>query len=48
MKLRHIKLILCLAAVLVTLFSLWASHVLTQDLKDEERRRVEIWAAAMK
>ena len=48
MKLRHIKLILCLAAILVTLLSLWASHILTQDLKDEERRRVEIWAAAMK
>ena len=48
MKLSYVKLILCLAAILVTLFSLWASHILTQDLKDEERRRVEIWAAAMK
>lgn len=47
-RLRQVKIFLVLAAVLIAVGSLWVSHFLTHDLKEQERRKVEVWAEAMR
>lgn len=47
-KIRRIKLILVLAAIVIAVGSLFVSKQLTDTLKQEERNRMEVWAEAMK
>ena len=46
-KIRQIKITLMVAAVMIAAASLVASHFLVQDLAQEERNRMEIWAEAI-
>lgn len=48
MDIRRLKLLLVAAAVAIALGSLWVSHVLTRDLKTQERHKMEVWAEAMR
>ena len=45
---RTVKIVLAVAALLITALSLWVSHRLTRDLEQEERNRIRIWADAMR
>ena len=47
-RLRRIKLILVLAAIVIAVGSLFVSKLLTDTLKQEEHNRMEVWAEAMK
>lgn len=47
-RIRQVKIILVAAAVVIAVVSLVVSHILVTDLADEERARMEIWAAAMR
>lgn len=47
-KARLIKFWLVLAAILIAIASLYVSHALINDLSNEERVRMELWAEAMK
>ena len=45
---RRVKILLVLAAVMIAVASLVVSHILTRDLADEERGKMEVWAEAMR
>ena len=47
-RIRQVKIILVVAAILIAISSLVVSHFLTRDLSREERNKVEVWAAAMR
>lgn len=47
-QIRPIKFWLVLAAMMIAIASLYASHSLISDLSAEERMRMEVWAEAMK
>lgn len=47
-RIRQVKIFLVVAAILIAVVSLVVSHILTHDLEEEERNRMEIWAEAMK
>ncbi len=47
-RIRQVKIFLVLAAVLIAVASLVASHLLTRDLETEEHHKMEIWAEAMR
>jgi len=47
-RIRQVKIILVVAAVLIAVASLVVSHYLTRDLSLEERNKMEVWAAAMR
>lgn len=47
-KIRQVKIILVVAAVLIAVVSLVVSHVLIRDLAEEERSKTGVWAEAMK
>ncbi len=47
-RIKQIKIILIIAAVLIAVASLVVSHFLIQDLSREERNRMDIWAEAMR
>ena len=47
-KIRRIKIVFVLAAILVAVSSLIVSKTLTDNLKREEQGRMEVWAEAMK
>jgi two-component system, sporulation sensor kinase D len=47
-RIRHVKIFLVAAAVLIAVASLIASHFLTRDLALEERNKMEVWAEAMR
>lgn len=47
-RIRQVKIILVVAAILIAIASLVVSHFLTRDLSLEERNKVEVWAAAMR
>ncbi len=47
-KIRRVKLVFLLAAILVAVGSLYVSKTLTDKLKQEEQGRMEVWAEAMK
>ncbi len=46
-RIRQIKMILVVAAVLIAMASLLVSHYLVRDLSNEERHRMEVWAQAL-
>ena len=47
-RIRHVKIILVVAAVVIAVASLVVSNSLVLELKDEERNKMEIWAEAMR
>lgn len=47
-RIRQVKLILVIAAVIIAAASLVASHYLVRDLAIEEKGRMEVWAEAMR
>ena len=47
-RIRQVKIFLVLAAVLIAVGSLVVSHLLTRDLELEERKKMEVWAEAMR
>ncbi len=47
-KIRRVKIVFLLAAILVAVGSLYVSKTLTDKLKQEEQGRMEVWAEAMK
>ena len=47
-RIRQVKIILVVMAVVLSVASLVVSHFLVRDLKVEEQRKMEIWAEAMR
>ena len=47
-KIRQVKIVLVVAAVLIAVVSLVVSHLLIRDLAEEERSKTGVWAEAMK
>lgn len=46
-RIRQVKIILVLVAVVIAVTSLLVSHILVRDLSDEERNKMEVWAQAL-
>ncbi len=46
-RIRQVKIILVLGAVIIAVASLMVSHFLVKDLYDEERNKMEVWAQAL-
>ncbi|MBO6144046.1 MAG: HAMP domain-containing histidine kinase [Prevotella sp.] len=46
-KIRQVKIILVVAAVIIAVASLLVSHFLVRDLSTEERNKMEVWAQAL-
>ena len=47
-RIRQVKILLVLVAVVIAVASLVVSHFLVRDLAVEERNRMEVWAEAMR
>lgn len=47
-RIRQVKIVLVLAAVVIAVASLMVSHFLVRDLSKEERHRMEVWAQALR
>ena len=47
-RIRQVKIILVVAAVVIAVASLVISHFLVRDLYGEERNKMEVWAEAMR
>ena len=47
-RIRQVKILLVVAAVLIAVASLVVSHFLVNDLAHEEQHRMEVWAEAMR
>ena len=47
-RIRQVKIILVVAAIVIAVVSLLASHYLVMDLQQEERNKMETWAEAMR
>ena len=47
-RIRQVKILLVLIAVIIATGSLVVSHLLTRDLEREELRKMEVWAEAMR
>lgn len=47
-RIRQVKIVLVVMAVVLSVASLVVSHFLVHDLKAEEQRKMEIWAEAMR
>ena len=47
-QLRQVKILLSCAAIVICALSLTWSHFLVKDLADEEHRKMEVWAEAMR
>ena len=47
-RIRQVKILLVVMALMIAIASLVASHFLTRDLYDEEHKKMEIWAEAMR
>lgn len=47
-RIRQVKILLVVMAVVIAVASLVASHFLTRDLYEEEHKKMEIWAEAMR
>lgn len=47
-RFRQVKIVLLVVATFIAVASLGVSHFLVDDLKQEERTRMEVWAEAMK
>lgn len=46
-RIRQVKIVLVVAAVIIAVASLSVSHFLVKDLSGEERNKMEIWAQAL-
>lgn len=46
-RIKQVKIVLVLVAILLGVASLAVSHFLVSDLKKEEQRKMEVWAQAM-
>ena len=46
-RIRQVKIILVVAAIVIAVASLAVSHLLVKDLQREERNKMEVWAQAM-
>ena len=46
-RIRQVKFLLVLAAVIIAVTSLLVSHYLVKDLSNEERKKMEVWAEAL-
>ncbi len=46
-RIRQVKILLVLSAILIAGVSLFVSHYLVRDLQVEERNKMEVWAQAM-
>ncbi len=46
-RIRWVKIILVVVAIVIAVVSLLVSNTLTLDLRDEEQRKMEVWAEAM-
>lgn len=47
-RIRQMKIVLVVAAILIAAGSLVVSHILTRDLEQQERSRMQVWAEAMR
>ncbi len=47
-RIKQVKIMLVVAAVIIAVASLFVSNILTQDLKEQELHKMEIWAEAMR
>lgn len=47
-RIRQVKIILVVVAILIAIASLRVSHILTKDLSSEERAKMEVWADALR
>ena len=47
-RIRQVKIVLVVAAVIIAVASLVVSHYLVRDLATEEQHRMEVWAEAMR
>lgn len=47
-RIRQVKILLVVAAIVIAVASLLVSNILTRDLKAQERNRMAIWAEAMR
>lgn len=47
-RIRQVKIFLVVAAIIIAVGSLLVSHFLTLDLKEQEHRKMEVWAEAMR
>ena len=47
-RVRQVKILLVISAVVIAVASLVVSHLLVRDLVQEERNNVEVWAEAMR
>lgn len=47
-RIRQVKILLVVAAILIAVASLVVSHFLVNDLAQEEKNRMEVWAEAMR
>ena len=46
-RIRQVKILLVIAAILIAVTSLLVSHYLVNDLSREERKKMEVWAQAL-
>ena len=46
-RIRQVKIILVVVAIIIAITSLLVPHFLVTDLSDEERNKMEVWARAM-
>ena len=47
-RIKQIKIVLVVMAVVIALLSLGVSHYLVRDLSREEEQKIEVWAEAMR
>ena len=47
-RIRQVKIVLVVAAVIIAVISLLVSHLLVKDLQREERNKMETWAEALR
>jgi two-component sensor histidine kinase len=46
-RIRQVKIVLVVSAIIIAVASLMVSHLLVKDLQREERNKMEVWAQAM-
>jgi hypothetical protein len=46
-RIRQVKILLVISAIVIAATSLLVSHYLVRDLQVEERKKMEVWAEAM-
>ena len=46
-RIRQVKIVLVVTAIVIAVASLAVSHLLVKDLQREERNKMEVWAQAM-